>query len=103
MENTQFIAQMAQMSSLEQMQNVSKGFDRLASLFNTSFNTSEAVSSLGKTVQIQVGDNLVTGTVEAIRRGEKPEIIVNGAAYGMDAVRSISNGVTEATTVADAA
>jgi flagellar basal-body rod modification protein FlgD len=90
MENTEFIAQMAQFSSLEQMSNMNQGFNRLASLFNSN----EAVATLGKTVEIQVGENLVTGTVDAIRRGGTPEIIVNGAAYGMDAVRSVYNGVT---------
>jgi flagellar basal-body rod modification protein FlgD len=92
MENTEFIAQMAQFSSLEQMSNMNQGFNRLASLFHSN----EAVATLGKTVEIQVGDHLVTGTVDAIRRGETPEIIVNGAAYGMDAVRSVYNGVTAA-------
>ena len=96
MENTEFIAQMAQFSSLEQMSNMNQGFNRLASLFNSN----EAVATLGKTVEIQVGENLVTGTVDAIRRGETPEIIVNGAAYGMDAVRSVYNS---AAVLADAA
>jgi flagellar basal-body rod modification protein FlgD len=92
MENTEFIAQMAQFSSLEQMSNISQGFNRLASLFNSN----EAVATLGKIVEIQVGDHLITGTVDAIRRGENPEIIVNGNAYGMDAVRSVSNGAAVA-------
>jgi flagellar basal-body rod modification protein FlgD len=91
MENTEFIAQMAQFSSLEQMSNMNQGFNRMASLFNST----EAVATLGKTVDIRVGDQFVTGTVDAIRRGEKPELVVNGAAYGMDAVTAIHTGGTQ--------
>ena len=74
MENTEFIAQMAQFSSLEQITNMSTGFTRLASMLNNS----EASSVIGKTVDIVSGETRVTGTVEAAVRGEKPQVVVNG-------------------------
>jgi flagellar basal-body rod modification protein FlgD len=97
MENTEFIAQMAQFSSLEQMSNMNQGFNRMASMFNST----EAVATLGKTVEIQVGDHLLTGTVDAIRRGETPALIVNGAAYSMDAVKAIHTSLID--TISEAA
>ncbi|HAH60673.1 MAG TPA: flagellar hook assembly protein FlgD, partial [Treponema sp.] len=48
MENTEFIAQMAQFSSLEQMTNMNSEFTKMAALFKTS----EASSVIGKTVEL---------------------------------------------------
>ena len=50
MENTEFIAQMAQFSSLEQMTNMSQNFDKMAAMLNSN----EAQSMLGRTVQIDL-------------------------------------------------
>ena len=77
MENTEFIAQMAQFSSLEQITNMSTGFTRLASMLNNS----EASNVIGKTVDIVSGETRVTGTVEAAVRGEKTQVVVNGVPY----------------------
>lgn len=85
MENTEFIAQMAQFSSLEQITNMSTGFSQLATMLNSS----EAISTVGKTVQIADGDNIITGTVQATTRGEDPMIIVNETLYNMDQVQRI--------------
>jgi flagellar basal-body rod modification protein FlgD len=85
MENTDFIAQMAQFSTLEQMTNVSSGFDRLAGKLNNS----EAFSMLGKTVELGLGETVVTGMVESVTRGEVPEVMVNGKMYGMDYIKKI--------------
>ncbi len=85
MENTEFIAQMAQFSSLEQMTNMSTGFTQLATMLNSS----EAISTVGKTVQIADGDNIITGTVEATTRGVDPMIVVNESLYSLEQVQKI--------------
>ena len=85
MENTQFIAQMAQFSSLEQMTNMSTAFDKMANYLTSS----EAASALGKTVELNIGDTAVTGVVEGATRGAKPEVIVNGMRYDIDKIAAI--------------
>jgi flagellar basal-body rod modification protein FlgD len=85
MENTDFIAQMAQFSSLEQMSNIGTGFNKLADKLGNS----EAFSMLGKTVELGVGDTAITGTVERVTRGAQPEVMVNGMLYGMDYINKI--------------
>jgi flagellar basal-body rod modification protein FlgD len=85
MDNTEFIAQMAQFSSLEQMTNISNGFATLSEKFVNS----EALSALGKTVELGVGDTAITGTVESVTRGAHPEVMVNGMLYSMDYINKI--------------
>ena len=48
LENTEFIAQMAQFSSLEQMTNMSQSFEKMAGFISSS----EAQGMLGKTVEV---------------------------------------------------
>ena len=85
MENTEFISQMAQFSSLEQMTNMSTSFSKMASFINSS----EAASTLGKTVELNVGDASVTGIVEGATRGENPQVLVNGMYYSMDKIAAV--------------
>ena len=85
MENTEFISQMAQFSSLEQMTNMSSSFTKMASFINSS----EAASTLGKTVELNIGDTTTTGIVEGATRGENPQILVNGMYYSMDKIAAI--------------
>lgn len=85
MDNTAFIAQMAQFSSLEQMNNMANGFDRMASLMNNN----DAVSTLGKTVDIEIGSDKITGIVESVTRGEKPQVLVNGNYYSLEHINAV--------------
>lgn len=85
MEDTQFIAQMAQFSSLEQMTNMSASFERMASFINSS----EAASTLGKIVELNVGDTVARGVVEGATRGSNPQVLVNGMYYDMEQIRAI--------------
>lgn len=85
MENTEFIAQMAQFSSLEQMTNMSTSFEKVANYISES----SATSTLGKTVELNIGDTTVKGIVEGTIRGEKPEVIVNGMRYDKNKIAAI--------------
>ena len=85
MENTEFIAQMAQFSSLEQMTNMSSSFTKMAAYITGS----EATATLGKTVELDIGDANVRGIVEGATRGENPQVLVNGMYYSMDKIRAI--------------
>ena len=85
MENTQFIAQMAQFSSLEQMTNMSTEFTKLANMLNSS----EAVNVIGKTVDIDVAGQLVSGVVDGATRGVNPQVVVNGMLYDMAQVQRV--------------
>jgi len=85
MENTEFISQMAQFSSLEQMTNMSSSFSKMAAYISSS----EATATLGKTVELDIGDTNVQGVVEGATRGENPQILVNGMYYSMDKIRAV--------------
>jgi flagellar basal-body rod modification protein FlgD len=85
MEDKEFIAQMAQFSTLEQMTNMNTEFSRLAQMLAGN----QAVSLLGKTVDIISGDTLVTGEVEEIAGSEFPQLLVNGKYYDYSQVEKI--------------
>lgn len=85
MENTEFIAQMAQFSSLEQMTNMSTSFTQLANLLTGS----EATSTVGRAVEIDLNGATVSGVVEAATRGTNPQVQVNGYMYDINAVRKV--------------
>jgi flagellar basal-body rod modification protein FlgD len=85
MEDKEFIAQMAQFSSLEQMTNMASDFSRLAEIITAS----EANSAVGKSVELLEGDNVVQGTVKAVTRGGAPQVLVNGNYYQWSQVTKI--------------
>ena len=85
MENTEFIAQMAQFSSLEQMTNMNTEFSKLASMLNSS----EAVNTIGKTVEIEDGMVSIRGIVEGAVMGEKPQVQIIGMLYSMESVKRV--------------
>jgi len=85
MEDKEFIAQMAQFSSLEQMTNMSSDFSKLAAALKGS----GAVSLLGKNVEIAAGEETVSGTVDAVTAGNYPQVLVNGVYYDFDDVSKV--------------
>ena len=86
-EDREFIAQMAQFSSLEQMTNMANDFSRLARILMGN----EATSVLGKSVELFDGENLVQGPVQAVLREDVPRILVNGNFYHWDQVTMVFN------------
>lgn len=87
MEDTQFISQTAQFSSLEQMTNMNESFNKMASMINSS----QAASTLGRTVEIDIGDTTTQGVVEATSFGANPQVMVNGMYYDMAKIKAIYN------------
>jgi flagellar basal-body rod modification protein FlgD len=86
MQDKDFIAQMAQFSSLEQMTNMATSFGKVSNVITAS----QAVSTIGKTVEIQVGDQLVKGQVSAVTPGQFPQVLVGEKYYDFGSVQKIS-------------
>jgi flagellar basal-body rod modification protein FlgD len=91
MDDKEFIAQMAQFSSLEQITNMSNGLTKVADLISRS----QAVSLLGTSVDVSNGAGTVSGTVEAVTGGDFPQIMVNGQYYDYSQVQKIKHEVKE--------
>ncbi len=80
MADTNFIAQMAQFSALEQNKSMQQDIESL-----------QAGSLLGQQVTLQDGkDQTAQGVVEAVKLvAGTPKLIVNGKAYGMEQLLSV--------------
>jgi flagellar basal-body rod modification protein FlgD len=85
LEDKEFVAQMAQFSTLEQMTNMSA---ELAKVFGVMAR-SQAIGLLGKTVEIAIGDSKVSGRVEEVTGSEFPQILVQGRYYDVSQVLSV--------------
>ncbi|MCR5288767.1 MAG: flagellar hook assembly protein FlgD [Treponema sp.] len=85
MDNNEFIAQMAQFSSLEQINNMSNSFAKMAAMMNSD----QAVNSIGKTVEINLGDTTTRGVVDGATRGENPQVLVNGMYYDLNKISAV--------------
>ena len=85
MDNTQFIAQMAQFSSLEQMTNMNQEFGKL----NNMLVSSQAVGTIGKTVDVDVGGVKTTGTVDAVTYGNNPQVRIGNMYYDMKQISAV--------------
>ena len=87
MQDKEFIAQMAQFSSLEQMVNMSSELAQVSSIAARG----QAFSLLGKSVTINEGDNIIKGIVEEVSGGDFPQVLVNGIYYDFAAVEAVRN------------
>ena len=85
MQDKEFIAQMAQFSSLEQMTNMAADFAKMARMLRAT----EASGSLGKGVEIHLEDRTVQGVVRAITRDDTPQVLVNGRFYDWERVYTV--------------
>lgn len=86
MEDREFIAQMAQFSTLEQMVNMGDDIGKVSGLIAKS----HALGLLGRTVTLTAGEEKVTGRVEQVQGHEVPQILVNGKLYDFASVESVS-------------
>jgi flagellar basal-body rod modification protein FlgD len=87
MEDREFIAQMAQFSTLEQMNNISREFGDLTHLLSSG----QAVALLGRDVEILQGETVIEGKVQEITGGSHPRLLVNGSYYDYSDVSRIKN------------
>ena len=85
MQDKEFIAQMAQFSTLEQMTGMAKDFNKLTLMLMGN----EASAALGKNVEIIEGERSVQGLVQAVTRGDAPQVLVNGNFYNWDHVTKV--------------
>lgn len=85
MEDKEFIAQMAQFSSLEQMTNMSDEFSKLSGTMNLN----SAVGMIGKNVTIASGQKTINGLVEEVTGNENPQVLVNGKFYDFNDIQSV--------------
>ena len=85
MEDREFVAQMAQFSTLEQMINMGDDMARVSALVAKS----QAYGLLGKQVTVSSGDRSLTGVVEEVRGTDFPQVLVNGKFYDYQNVEAV--------------
>lgn len=84
MEDKEFIAQMAQFSSLEQLQNLSKVLEQMGKVQTDAALMAQATSFLGREVTVYDArtDQEVQGKVTAIKVFDgEPKLVINGEMY----------------------
>ncbi len=88
MEDTAFIAQMAQFSSLEQMNSLTRDF----ALLRADQQMTTAGNLIGREVTIDDGESFITGTVDAVDSSDESGVtlLVNGQSYDLSMVRRIT-------------
>lgn len=87
MKDRESIAQMAQFSSLEQMQNMNRSLDGVAKIMMQS----QAYSLIGKMVQIGEGANAVKGVVQEVTGGDMPQVLINGYYYDFKDIKRVTD------------
>ena len=87
MKDTEFISQMANFTSLEQMRTLSKSFET----FTSDQKMSAAPAFLGRNVTVKDASGDVTGIVDAITlKDGKPAIVINGKTYDTSLITGIA-------------
>ena len=85
LEDKDFVAQMAQFSSLEQMTNIGEGFKQL----NEILASGRALNLLGKKVEVASGNQSIEGIVKAVSGNVNPQLLVNGSYYNYSDVQKV--------------
>ncbi len=87
MEDKEFISQMAQFSSLEQMTNLNKEFGNLANKLQGN----QAINLVGKQVSIKDSfGNITGGRVEGVTLGENPQVKINNRLYSYHDIQEVT-------------
>lgn len=84
MDNSEMLAQEAQFSTLEQMENLSSSFAKFSNVF-------QANSFLGQTVEVTVEGKTTTGKVDFVDYSDSAgaSININGKNYPLDAITKV--------------
>ena len=85
MDNTEFIAQMAEFSTLEQMTNMNSNFEKM----NSVLTSNSVIGTLGKTVEIDLGDTTTQGVVQAVTYGNNPQVRVGNMYYDLNKITAV--------------
>jgi flagellar basal-body rod modification protein FlgD len=85
MEDKEFVSQMAQFSTLDQMASMATDFAKLKDMLAAS----QASGVLGKNVELLDDDTVIQGTVKAITKTGAPQIQVNGDYYNWEQVTKV--------------
>ena len=90
--DTDFIAQMAQFSSLEQTKTMSADLSAMKSQQDFT----QAAALLGRSVQVQTGIATTdTGTVSAVQLASgTPQLVINNKLYDLSQVLSVTPAIT---------
>ena len=90
--DTEFIGQMAQFSTLEQIVNLNQNFQLLTYMMGAGFDSANAFSMIGKSVEIESGSELITGIVDKVTRRDGEFMVqVNSKLYPLGKINSVSN------------
>lgn len=88
-DNSAFVAQMAQFTSLEQMQNLNATMTKLLELQSGAMASAPAYLGLAVTVGTEEGTTL-TGTVSAVEYEQgKPLLVIGGKRYGLENLQKV--------------
>ncbi len=90
MENKEFMAQMAQFNSLQQMQSLNSTMEKFIGYQKLT----QAGSLVGKKVKVldsESGDT-ITGTIEKINMSDSPTVQVNGKEYAVGNIQEVLSG-----------
>ncbi len=92
LEDKEFIVQMAQFSSIEQLQNLSIAMDKFAELQGRNTLMSQATGLLGRTVTVNdaATGKTVSGQVSGVKVVEGiPKLVVNAGEYDVGSVQEV--------------
>jgi flagellar basal-body rod modification protein FlgD len=86
----EFAAQLAQFSSLEAIQNLSRQFEQFAATNSWVTYLGQATSLIGKTVDISTADGVVSGLVEMVQLEENHiKLVIDGMSYDIGDVLAV--------------
>lgn len=87
MKDKEFISQMAQFSSLEQMTNMSENFKELSGTLNQG----NALNLLGKQVTVRQGESKVEGVVKEVTGTTKPQVRIGNSLYDYSQIETVKS------------